>query len=242
MSNPYSYSEDSFGGGFADGFAADAQLSDRMAFIRRTYLHVFGGILAFIALETLYFTTPIGPAIANLIGPNWWMALLGFIFVSWIAERWAHSGASVGKQYLGLSLFVFAESIIFVPLLMIASMQGPNIIPTAAFLTMVVFGALTFLVFVTKKDFSFMRGFLFAGSIAALGLIFAGMIFGFNLGILFVGAMVLLLSGYILYDTSNILHHYRTDQHVGAALALFGSIATLFWYMIRLVMILANND
>lgn len=241
MSNPYSYAEDDFGG-FGSGFAADAKLSERQAFIRRTYLHVFAGIMAFIGLETLYFATPIGPAIAQLIGPNWWMALLGFIFVSWIAERWAHSGASVGKQYLGLALYVFAESVIFVPLLFIASMQGASIIPTAAFLTMVVFGSLTFLVFVTKKDFSFMRNFLFVGSIAALGIIFAGMIFSFNLGIVFVGAMVLLLCGYILYDTSNILHHYRTDQHVGAALALFGSIATLFWYMIRLVMILADND
>lgn len=235
--NQHAWADEGFGG----GFAADAQLSDRMAFIRRTYLHVFGAILAFIGLETLYFATPVGQQIAVLIGPNWWMALLAFIFVSWIAERWAHSGASTQKQYLGLALYVFAESIIFVPLLFIAQMQGDSIIPTAAFLTMVVFGSLTFLVFVTKKDFSFLRSLLFVGSIAALGIIFASMIFSFNLGIVFVGAMVLLLCGFILYDTSNILHHYRTDQHVGAALALFGSIATLFWYMIRLVMIFADE-
>ena len=48
-------------------------------------------------------------------------------------------------------------------------------------------------------------------------------------------------AGYILYDTSNVLHHYRTDQHVAASLALFASLATLFWYMIRLLMIL-NDD
>lgn len=241
MSNPYSYADD-FDGGFAAGFAADAKLSERRAFIRRTYAHVFGGIMGFIALEALYFTTGLADRIAFAIGPNWWMALLAFIFVSWIAERWAHSGASIGKQYLGLSLYVFAESIIFVPLLWIAGTMGPDIIPTAAFITMAVFGSLTFFVFVTKKDFSFMRNFLFVGSIAALGVIFASMIFGFDLGFIFAAAMVLLLCGYILYDTSNIIHHYRTDQHVGAALALFGSIATLFWYILRIVMIFASDD
>ena len=172
--------------GYMAGFAADAELHDRLSFIRRTYLHVFGAILAFIALEAVYFTTPLGPKIAMLIGPNWWMALLGFIAVSWVAERWAHSGASTSKQYLGLALYVFAESIIFVPLLYIAQIAGPNIIPTAGFLTIVVFGSLTFLVFVTKQDFSFLRNFLFVGGIVALGVIFASMIFSFHLGIVFV--------------------------------------------------------
>ena len=36
-------------------------------------------------------------------------------------------------------------------------------------------------------------------------------------------------AGYILYDTSNVLHHYRTDQHVAASLALFASVALLFY-------------
>ena len=240
MNNPYSYADDY--DGFASGFAADAQLSERQAFIRKTYLHVFGGILAFIALEWMYLSTPIGDKIAMAIGPNWWMAMIAFVAITWVAERWAHSGASPSKQYLGLALFIFAESIIFVPLLWIAKTTAPSAIPTAAFLTMAVFGSLTFLVFVTKQDFSFMRGLLAAGSIAAVGIIIASWFFGFNLGILFSGAMVLLLSGYILYDTSNIIHHYRTDQHVGAALALFGSIATLFFYMLRLVMLFTGDD
>ena len=48
-------------------------------------------------------------------------------------------------------------------------------------------------------------------------------------------AMVALVSAAILYQTSNIIHHYRTDQHVAAALALFASIATLFWYILRIL-------
>ncbi len=36
--------------------------------------------------------------------------------------------------------------------------------------------------------------------------------------------MVVFASGYILYDTSNVLHHYRTEQYVAASLALFASV------------------
>jgi len=62
------------------------------------------------------------------------------------------------------------------------------------------------------------------------------MIFGFSLGVWFSGAMVILAGGYILYYTSNVMLHYRTDQYVAAALALFSSVALLFWYVLRIFM------
>ncbi|MDF1701983.1 MAG: permease, partial [Planctomycetota bacterium] len=43
-----------------------------------------------------------------------------------------------------------------------------------------------------------------------------------------------LAGGYILYDTSNVLHHYPKSRYVGAALALFSSVALMFWYVISL--------
>ena len=48
--------------------------------------------------------------------------------------------------------------------------------------------------------------------------------------------MVALACGYILYDTSNVVRRYRTDQHVAAALALFASVALLFYYILIIVM------
>jgi len=53
---------------------------------------------------------------------------------------------------------------------------------------------------------------------------------------LFSVAMIALAGGAILYDTSNVLHHYPQDRHVGAALQLFASVALLFWYVLRLLM------
>jgi len=132
-------------------------------------------------------------------------------------------------QYAGLGIFVLAEAIIFVPILMVAmTYSSSDVIPTAAILTGLMFAGLTAVVFMTKKDFSFLRSILVIGGFIAMGLIVCG-------------AMVALACGAILYDTSNVLHHYRTDQHVSASLELFASIALLFWYVLRIVMAMSRD-
>ncbi|REK17972.1 MAG: permease [Planctomycetota bacterium] len=223
--------------------AAEAETSDRASFIRLTYIHLLGAVLAFIGLEAFLLSLPQVPDAVNLVlgtRLGWFVVLGAFIGVSYIANSWASSSTSVGMQYAGLSLFVVAEAVIFVPLLYVASKvseeSGVNVIGTAGVLTVITFLALTVVVFLTGADFSFLRTGLAVGAIVALITIGASMILGFNLGILFIGAMLLLASGYILYDTSNVLHHYRIGQHVAASLALFASLALLFWYMVQLVM------
>jgi FtsH-binding integral membrane protein len=69
-----------------------------------------------------------------------------------------------------------------------------------------------------------------------MGTIIAGILFGFNLGLWFSAGMILLAAGSILYQTSNLVHKYHTDQYVAAALGLFASLMLLFWYILRLVM------
>ena len=140
-------------------------------------------------------------------------------------------------QYLGLGLFVVAEAVVFLPLLYIASrFASADVIPMAALITGFLFTGLTADVFATRKDFSWMRSILIIGGFVALGVIVASIVFGFSLGIIFSAVMVLFASAAILYDTSQVLHHYRTDQHVAASLSLFASVALLFWYMLRIVM------
>lgn len=143
-------------------------------------------------------------------------------------------------QYAGLALYVIVEALIFVPLLMIAqafaAQTGDAIIFPAGVSTMAIFAALTGSVMFTKRDFSWMRGVLFIGSLVALGLIAGSMIFGFGLGIIFTVAMIALAACYILYITSNVLRYYHPTQHVAAALHLFSAVALLFWYIIQLFM------
>ena len=141
-------------------------------------------------------------------------------------------------QYMGLGLYVLAEAIILVPLLYVAStFMGPDVIWSAVLVTAVVAGGLTLTVMVTKVDFSFLRWALVAGGFIALALIGVSIFMGgVTLGIWFSVGMVVLASGMILYTTSNILHHYNTEQYVAASLALFASVALLFWYVLQLFM------
>src|SRR5437667_3710360 len=142
--------------------AARAEASERAAFVRRTYAHLAGAILAFVALEALLLQVidvqnTLLPLMARS-GLSWLVVLLAFMAVSWVANRWAQSDTSVGLQYLGLSLYVVAEAVIFLPLLYIAAfkMDDRNIIPTAGILTLGVFGGLTAAVFITRRDFSYL--------------------------------------------------------------------------------------
>ncbi len=221
-------------------FAASASVEDRAGFLVRTYVHLLGAIFAFVFLEAFFFLTPIARIFSELVlmgplgGMGWLLVLGAFMAVSFVAQWWARSGASPMMQYAGLGLYVVAESVIFIPLLFIAALYDPAAIPTAGLVTLVLFGGLTGVVFMTRRDFSFMKGLLGVLSIGALGTIVCAILFGFTLGVWFSGAMIVLMGGYILYYTSNVMLHYRTDQHVAAALVLFSSIATLFWYVLRI--------
>jgi FtsH-binding integral membrane protein len=139
-------------------------------------------------------------------------------------------------------LYVVAQAVIFVPMLYFVIWSGNgDLIPSAALITGVLFVGLTAIVLFTRKDFSFLRGILMFSGFAALALIVVSILMGFNLGVWFMGAMIALACGYILYDTSNVLHHYRIGQHVAAALALFAAVALLFWYVLQLLMSLRRD-
>jgi FtsH-binding integral membrane protein len=235
--NPYQVSY----GGFA-GPAALAEEDARVAFIRRTYLHLAGAIAAFVAIEAAIFTLLPAAMLENamqlMFASRWgWLAVLaGFMGISWLAQTWASSDASQSVQYLGLGLYIVAEAVVFLPLLWVASKFAPAAIPAAGLLTLVVFGGLTAMVFITRTDLTSWGKYLWCLGFAALGVIIAAVIFNFELGVWFSGIMIGLASAYILYDTSNVLHRYRTEQYVAASLALFASVALLFWYILRLMM------
>ena len=121
--------------------------------------------------------------------------------------------------------------------LYVADKHCPGAIQSAGMITLIVFAGLTAVVFLTRTDFSFLGPALGILGFAAIAFIIAAIVLGMPmLGTWFSIAMIVLASGYILYNTSNILHHYRTDQPVAASLALFSSVALLFWYVLQLVM------
>ncbi len=225
---------------------SSATPAQRAAFLTKTYLHLLGAIAAFAVLEVFWFSTPLAGTMLSMLVDGgrfaWLIFMAGFVGVSMLANKWALSSASPAKQYAGLGLYTVFESIVFVPILAIAIAAGAgpdgdaSLLPKAMLITLTLFGGLTGVVFITRRDFSFMRGALMFGGFAAMGLVAASLIFNFALGMVFSYAMIALACGYILYDTSNVMHQYRTNQHVAASLALFASVMLLFWYVLRILL------
>jgi FtsH-binding integral membrane protein len=227
---------------------APESAAERSKFIERTYLHLAGAIGAFVALEFAFFKfLPVVDITRWMISSpfNWGIVLVLFLITSWGADYFARHSTSRPMQYLGLGLYVLVEAVIFIPMLLLAqAFSGPDnpIIMTAGVSTLAIFAALTGIVLVTKKDFGWMAPALAILSMGALVLVVLAMIFGWSLGIGFTVFMIMLAAGYILYDTSNVLRVYHPTQYVAASLALFASVALMFWYILRLMIQLAASS
>jgi len=239
-----------------EGAVATLGVSDRVAFLRRTYGLLGVSLIAFAAITggLMRFApqTSLKYSMWALGGWNWFIVLGLFMGVGYVAERLAHSETSRGVQLGGLGIAVVAQSMLLQPILwvlflrfgdraalrsgVLMSGQASSILMQAIVITLAIFVGLTLTVFLTKKDFSFLRGALAIGAFAALGVILASMLFEFSLGALFCGALILLMAGYILYQTSLVMSYFPPTAYVAAALMLFSTVATLFWYVLQLLM------
>lgn len=234
--------------GYYRDSAAAAPVNERVAFIRRTYLHLCGAVIVFVALEALLIKAGAGQQLLQAMmgaGKFAWIGLMVlFVAGGYLAQYMARSDSPPATQYLGLAMYVGLETLIFLPILTLCTMykQFADIPLQAGILTLTVFGGLSAVVLVSKRDFSFMGYALRILALMALGLVVVAVFTGLSLGIWFSVAMIGLACGFILYDTSNVLHHYDTNSHVAASLSLFASLATLFYYIIRLMMQLASSN
>lgn len=211
----------------------------RAAFLVRVYQHLALAVLAFVAFETVLFVTGIAEAFTDILvgsgGAAWLLILGGFMIVNMIASRSAHNLGNPAAQYGGLFAMALAEAVIFAPFLyLVFNTDGSGTVASAAVITAIGFGALTLVAMVTRKDLSFLRPLIMWGSIVAIGLIIAAVVFGFALGAVFSIAMIGLAGASILYQTQNIIRRYPEWAYVGAAVSLFASLMTLFWYVLRL--------
>lgn len=230
---------------------AQATPEVRSAFIRRTYVHLGGAILAFVAacaaVQVLVPDTVLVGALQLVGGWGWLLVLGAAMAMNFAAHKMADNASSLGTQYAGLGLGILAQVLIFTPLLTILTQFFPpeettRILMSAGVITLIIFAALTAFVFLTGYDFSFIGGALFVVGLGAMAAIALSIFLGFSLGIWFTAAMIAFAAGYILYDTSNVQRNYFANQHVAASLALFGSVTLLLYYVIRLVMQFAGDE
>lgn len=253
-----------------EGAVATLGVSDRVSFLRKTYGHLGVSLLVFAGLTAALFkfapqltwklSTMFGTGMVSML-----ILCAVLVFLMYGAERLAAHSTSRAMQYAGLGLGIALQTFMLMPLIwvlmlkfssfspaevlairaghMVPALNGlaAEILIQAVVITMVIFVGLTAVVFITKKDFSFMRGALVVASFGAIGVIFASILFGFTLGALFSGFIVLLMAGYILYETSAIMKDYPPTAHVVAALVLFVTIATMFRAILRILISLRGD-
>ena len=165
-------------------------------------------------------------------------SIAAIVLVWFVLPRTANSAAGIGVVFAFTGLLGASLG----PLLSyyLGMANGGTIVTQALGGTALVFFALSAYVLTTRKDFSFMGGFLFIGLIVALvamvGMMIAGF-FGVNIELFHVAlsaVIVLLMSGFILYDTSRIIHGGETN-YLFATTALYLDIYNLFVSLLHLI-------
>lgn len=225
------------------GFAINAAMNARMAFVRRTYAHLVGELAGVTAVVYVALRTPALQRLAEGLLGSWIIYLLAFFGVSLLTRKMLEGHRSIGIQYAAAGIWVFFLGLLVTPLAILAPRLTGSyaVLGEGAVLTGAVFTGLTAYVFFTKKDFSFLRGALWMLSWLALGVgivvaIFGG--FGGGASILYSSVWVLLLGGWVLHDTSKILHHRAVNQYVAASVDLLIDFVYMF---IHIVSILLNS-
>lgn len=210
-----------------------AQLSPeaRLNFIRKTYVLFLAGILSSIAGGVLCLSVDAVAMFALTLLRSPMIAILVLFGATWLATSVSETE---GLNYFALFAFTAFIGILFTPVI---ALYAPETVVQAAFLTTVVFGSLTAYAFISRKDFNYLGGILFVGLIA---LILGGLanIFFFksSAGSYWMAWItVFLFSGFILYDTSRIIHRYGENSYCSAALALFLDFFNMFMAILRIV-------
>jgi FtsH-binding integral membrane protein len=211
--------------------AAQATLGERLGFIRKVYALFFAATLFAVGGAWIGLNSP--PVLQFAFEHPWIMLfmMIGGVF-----------GAQAVRHVPGVNLaalfgFTTLTGVMISPLLYVLGRTNPASIWQAGLMTVGIFGGLTAYVFISKRDFSFLRGLVVTGLIV---IILAGV-----LNILIVGssafafaisaATLLLFAGFVLYDTSNIIRHYPTNEYVAGALSLYLDAFNIFISLLSLL-------
>ncbi|RYG58880.1 Bax inhibitor-1/YccA family protein, partial [bacterium] len=210
---------------------AQSSADVRMEFIRKTYSLFMAGILVAIIAGTICLQVP---AILSLAAMIWSVPLVAIALMFGLTMGAEAVSRTEGLNYVALFGFTGFIGFLFAPIL---ALYAPQLLGTAAFLTTTIFGGLTAYVWVTKKDFNFLGGMLFVGLFALIVGGLANMFLFRSAGASYWMAWVtvVLFSGFVLYDTSQIIHRYDSKGYCSAALSLFLDFFNMFMAILRIL-------
>ena len=224
---------------------AESPAAVRSAFLTKVYGLLLAGVLAFAA--TLWAAGNVAP-VRDMMTGLWssvlgnrfgWLVYLGITMGGfWIVHAVARTSPINIIAYFG---WAFLLGLLTAPIVLWAASNEPATLNTAAAVTAGVFTGLTAIVLITGKDFSFLRGFLMLLFWGLLVMAIAGWIWGFGSPVLWSSLGAVLFAGYILYDTSEIVHRYPADMAVAAAVTLFTDVVYLFKQILMLLLSLRRD-
>ncbi len=187
-----------------------------------------------LALTLTFSAVCSGIAMAmNISGLTGLFLVIGAIATLFLLRKTENSAAGIPTVFLFTGLMGASIG----PLLnrYAALPNGSEIIMQAMGATAFIFFALSAYTLTTKKNFSFMGGFLFVGLIMALIAGIANIFFQIPALHLAINAViVLIMSGFILYDTSNIIHGGETN-YLRATVSLYLNVLNLFTSLLSLI-------
>jgi FtsH-binding integral membrane protein len=213
----------------------DAQV--RADFMRRVYTRLVVGVAVFVLLEAFLFASGLAVAITEFVFSTSWLLILGgFMVVSWLSNSLTHRASSPGAEWGGYMLLVAANALIFAPMLVIAELQVPGTVGQAGQYAVAGFIVLSIIAHRSSRDFTWLGATLRWFGVLALVAIVLAVLTGASLGTWFSLAMIGFAGAAILYETQVILREIPPGRETMAAMALFSSLALLFWYVLRLFM------
>jgi modulator of FtsH protease len=202
--------------------------------IKNTYM-LLSATLLFSALMAAVSTVMHMPPMTYLLG------LGGAILLMWfVLPRTANSAAGLWVVFGITGLLGFSLGPMLSYYLTLAS--GPKIVGTALGGTGIIFLALSGYALTSRKDFSFMGGFLFSGMILVLIAIFANIFLAIPALSLAISAVVIMImSGFILYDTSRMIHDGQAN-YLLMTVSLYLSIFNIFVHLLNILAAFAGDD
>lgn len=208
-----------------------------------TYNAPFHKLLRMFTLSILI--SFIGSFVGMFIPPALFLPLIIVELIMLVAAFFIRrKGKGIGYGFV-YTFCLISGITIFPSISYYTAIGGPSLVTTAFLLTGIIFGGLTAYAYYSKRDFSFLGGFLTVGILVLIGFSLIGLFtggFGGTLGLMIAAFGVIIFSGFILYDISQYKHGLPDEEIPLAVLSLYLNFINLFLYLLRLLGILSSDD
>jgi len=219
--------------------AQPTSVDDRHRVMRNTYALLALSLLptiagAWVGMQLNFFSAFVAHPIATPL--LMFAAMMGSMFV---VTRLRNSSWGV----FALFVFTFIAGVFLTPILTVAAglRNGGQLVGIAGGMTAVIFFGMAAIATISKKDFSFMRNFLWVGLLLLIVAMLANLFFQVPAASVAISAIaVMIFSAYILYDVSRIVHGGETN-YIMATMSLFLNIYNIFLSLLNILMAFSGN-